>query len=107
MLHVVVHTNMAANTVPSGHVQRAPYIQPYFCRILWSPVLWRPIRNEPNSARFESAQPDGCNVTHKEHNTFVAVAAYSTPRVPSSRSFAACQQTRDTAARKAAGCDGR
>ena len=36
-----------------------------------------------------------------------AMAACSTPRVPSSRSFAACRRTRETAARKAADCYGR
>ena len=51
-VHVIIHINTAINTVPSGNVQRAPYIQPYFCRTLWSPVLWRPIHSEPNSARL-------------------------------------------------------
>ena len=36
----------------------------------------------------------------------VTVAACSTPRVPSSHSFAACRWTRETAAHKAAGCYG-
>ena len=54
ILQVVVHINTVVNTLPSGHVQGAPYIQPYFCRILWSPVLTRPIHSAPNSARLRA-----------------------------------------------------
>ena len=38
--------------VPSGHVQRAPYIQPYFRLSLWSSILWRPLRGEHSSTHF-------------------------------------------------------
>ena len=52
VLQVVIRTNTAANTVPSGHVQRAPYILPYFRLSLWSSILWRPLRGEHSSTHF-------------------------------------------------------
>ena len=52
VLHVVIRTNTAANTVPFGHVQRAAYIQPYFHLSLWSSILWRPLHGEHSSTHF-------------------------------------------------------
>ena len=49
---VVAHRSTAANTVPSGHVRRAPYLRLYFRRSLWSHVLWHALRGEPSSTRF-------------------------------------------------------
>ena len=51
-LQVVVCINMAINMLPSGHVPRAVYIEAYFYHALWSPILWRPLCSEPNSARL-------------------------------------------------------
>ena len=54
ILRIVICINRAVNTLHSRHVQRAVHMLPYFCRIYRSPVPWRPLRSEPNSARLRA-----------------------------------------------------
>ena len=51
IMQVIISLNTAGNTLPSRHVRRAAYFQPYFCLSLASLVLWRPLPSEANSAR--------------------------------------------------------
>ena len=52
VLHVVICVNTVVNTLPSRHVQRALYFQPYYRLSFWSPVLLHPLCGEPNGTCF-------------------------------------------------------